>query len=212
MDYQIFFRRRGSVRPLGWSGLIVVACICNVLELLAYLCGSAYGSGWAVWIRKLIDALMATAVLLTAVIGKLLSPGVLKHVPGQVRRFISLGSPFAAVLLLVPTLLKAASTKQSHMVVNWIMFTLLLVAVLLLTLSRLVDAGLGNKYVFWRRIILNICMFAELVMLVFIHGSLRERIIMTIFQAYALLCVSFGNLLLPTAIVSRNCPEASCTT
>jgi hypothetical protein len=144
---------------------------------------------------------MATAVLLTAVIGKLLSPGVLKHVPGQVRRFISLGSPFAAVLLLVPSLLKAASTKQSHMVVNWIMFTLLLVAVLLLTLSRLVDAGLGNKYVFWRRIILNICMFAELVMLVFIHDSLRERIIMTIFQAYALLCVSFGNLLLPTAIV-----------
>lgn len=202
MDYKIFFRSRGSVKPLGWSGLIAVACICNVLELLAYLCWSAYATGSAVWIRNLIDALMTTMVVLIAVIGKLLSPGVLKHVPGQVRRFISLGSPFVAVLLLVLSLLKAAATKQSHMVVNWIMFTVLLVAVLLLTLSRLVDAGrLGNKYVFWRRVILNICMFAELVMLVFIHDSLRERIVMTIFQAYALLCVSFGNLLIPTAIV-----------
>jgi hypothetical protein len=82
------------------------------------------------------------------------------------------------------------------------MFTLLLVTVFLLTVSRLlVDTGLGNKYIFWRRLILNICMFAELVMLVFVHDDLIYRINMAIFQIYALLCVSFGNLLMPAAFI-----------
>lgn len=44
-------------------------------------------------------------------------------------------------------------------------------------------------------------MFAELVMLVFIHDNLNHRITMTLFQVYALLSLSIANLLIPTTIV-----------
>jgi hypothetical protein len=44
-------------------------------------------------------------------------------------------------------------------------------------------------------------MFAELVMLVFIHDNLNHRITMTLFQVYALLSLSIANLLIPAIIV-----------
>jgi hypothetical protein len=44
-------------------------------------------------------------------------------------------------------------------------------------------------------------MFAELMMLVFIHDSLTHRIVMALFQVYALSSVLFGNLLMPTAVM-----------
>lgn len=155
MDYQLLFRSRGSVRPLGWTGLIAVAWLSNAIVLLDYLLPAAASASTALIPNLIFKALSIFVQLLTAVIGKLLSPGALKLLPRPVRRAISLSSPLIAILLLVPSLVKANSTKQAHMVANWVLFVLLLAAVLLLTVSRLrfprivkllEDAGLGSKH------------------------------------------------------------------
>ncbi|WVZ66902.1 hypothetical protein U9M48_016060 [Paspalum notatum var. saurae] len=209
MDYQLFFRSRGALGPLGWSGLTVVVMLSNAMVLLD-LCQWKPSPGLA-WVQGLVEALKLGLLILSAVIGKLLSPGALKLLPKPLRRATSLYSPLVAVMLLVPSIMHANPTStKAHAVANWVVLVLLLLAVLLVTISRLrfprvikliTDiTGLGsNKQVFWRRLILNLCLFAGLVMLVLIHQYFQHRIILVAFQIHALLSVLAGNLQIPTA-------------
>ncbi|WVZ64816.1 hypothetical protein U9M48_014286 [Paspalum notatum var. saurae] len=117
-----------------------------------------------------------------------------------------------AVMLLVPSIVHANPTStKAHAVANWVVLVLLFLGVLLVTISRLRfprviklitnTTGLGsNKQVLWRRLILNMCMFAELVMLVLMHQYFPYRISVVTFQLYALLSVSSsGDLQITTA-------------
>ncbi|CAL5083231.1 unnamed protein product [Urochloa decumbens] len=100
-------------------------------------------------------------------------------------------------------------------------FLLLLAVVLLLTISRLrfpsiiklVDRALGSKQVFWHRVILNSCMLATGVMLVFMvgypaefitrryHYYLYYQVINIVLEVSATAIVSLGNLQIPAAIL-----------
>ncbi|VAH27271.1 unnamed protein product [Triticum turgidum subsp. durum] len=97
--------------------------------------------------------------------------------------------------------LKASTTKLT-------VYLILSVVVLLLTVSRLqfprivklVDCTLGNKIVFWRRVIMNLCMLAAMVLpIVTSHGDVRGAMIML--DIFGLMIASFGNLQIPAAVV-----------
>ncbi|GJN10292.1 hypothetical protein PR202_ga28374 [Eleusine coracana subsp. coracana] len=66
----------------------------------------------------------------------------------------------------------------------------------------------GTKHVltvsqgtFWHRVLLNICMFVELVMLVLVPGHKATQSVMLAYELLALLLVSFGNLQIPAALI-----------
>ncbi|XP_062198186.1 uncharacterized protein LOC133900915 [Phragmites australis] len=218
MDYRLFFHTRGAVRPLGWNGLIVVVCLSNVrMYLIMFRHKYLYESlvhEKGVRIFAIYRALLIGLFVLTAAIGQFLSPGALKLLSKPLRRAASLCSPLVAVLLLVPSI---PYSKKGHMVpmytlrntmAKWIAFLVLFLAALLLTVSRLrspriiklVDCVMGSKKVFWRRLILSLCMLAALLMLVFMIDPF-DQIVMITYQLYALLVVSFGNLQIPAALV-----------
>lgn len=130
MDYR-------SVRPFGWSGLIAVALLSSIMILLRDIWHAVYFSRLAAWIPKLVGSLGTIVIILTAVIGKFLSPAALELLSKPVRRAISLFSPLVALLLMFPSVVTATYTKQHNTVAKWVVFILLLVVVLLLTVSRL---------------------------------------------------------------------------
>jgi hypothetical protein len=67
------------------------------------------------------------------------------------------------------------------------------------SIIKLADSAAGRKLIFWRKIVMNLCMFVAAVMLVVTSGSLGILIIL--FQAYGLMVVSFGNLQVPAALL-----------
>ncbi|KAL6657479.1 hypothetical protein ACP70R_005259 [Stipagrostis hirtigluma subsp. patula] len=197
-DYQLFFYTRGAVRPLGWSGLIVVVWLSNIMALLSLCLCAVGGTGW---ISKLITALIITVPILTAAVGQFISPRALKLVSKPVRRALSLGGPLVAVLLMVPVIFMSIP-KNRNIVATWILFVLLFLAVLMLTLSRihcppvakLLDIALGSQKVFKRRLLMSMCMLAELLLLALMSDDPFYRISMIPYQACALVSVSLGNL------------------
>jgi len=92
---------------------------------------------------------------------------------------------------------------------KWTVFTVLFLAVLLLTISRLrlpritqlVGRALGRKQVFWRRLIMNLCMLIALAMVVFMHDDPLYSAFMVVYMVYAIVVVSFGNLQVPAAVL-----------
>ncbi|WVZ64817.1 hypothetical protein U9M48_014286 [Paspalum notatum var. saurae] len=64
MDYQLFFRSRGALRPLGWSGLTVVVMLSASMVLLD-LYQWKLSPGLA-WVRGLIEALKLGLLILSA--------------------------------------------------------------------------------------------------------------------------------------------------
>lgn len=215
LDYQVFFHTRGAVRFLGWKGLVVIPSLSNVLNYL-FMISRDYLKASPKF-RYSRDQVLVLAslkfgmLILTAALGQLLSPGALKllrNIPP--RRSISLSSPLVAILMLAPSIhfsnspdLISVRPFRSTMA-KWTIFILLFLAVLLLTISRLrfrritelVDRALGSKQVFWRRLIMNLCMSVALAMVVFIQDSIYQ-IGMLIYVVYAIV----GNLQIPAAIV-----------
>ncbi|XP_044964602.1 uncharacterized protein LOC123424988 [Hordeum vulgare subsp. vulgare] len=190
LDYQVFFNTRGAFKPLGWSGPIVIACFSGVLEIL--------------WKEDLLDTWVLLLMVLLLALGRLiaaLSPRALKLlIRTPMCRAASVWSPLVAIVLL------ALSIKESndHSMIEWAVFLVLLVAVLVATISNLrftriskvVDSVLGSKQEFWRHVVINVCMIAVLCML----GFMLDGMMLTI-QLCALLVVSFGNFQIPAAVV-----------
>uniref|UniRef100_A0A0E0I509 BLE2 protein n=1 Tax=Oryza nivara TaxID=4536 RepID=A0A0E0I509_ORYNI len=128
-------------------------------------------------------------------------------------RAISLWSPVVAILLLAFPILQYYNRHMHKIIFRnsftvWIPYVLLSVTMLLLTISQLqfpiivnlVHGALGSKHVFWRRFILNSCMFAALVMLVVMFDP-DDRCGMIFIDICAILILSFGNLHIPAALV-----------
>ncbi|PUZ75124.1 hypothetical protein GQ55_1G124100 [Panicum hallii var. hallii] len=120
---------------------------------------------------------------------------------------MSLCSPLVAILLLAPSIQSSAEGTFRSTMAKWTVFIVLFLAVLLLTISRLrfrritqlVDRALGRKQVFWRRLIMNLCMLIALAMVVFMHDDPIYSAFLLVYALYAVLAVSFGNLQIPAA-------------
>ncbi|BAT02941.1 uncharacterized protein [Oryza sativa Japonica Group] len=206
LDYQLFFSTRGAFRLLGWSGLLTVAVYFSVV--LVILSRSLASIGGNVLVALLVDMAMLLAL------GQLLSPAALKLLCDPLRHAISLWSPLLAILLIGPCITVPSydfypgpfiSTNSET---QWIMYLVLSLFVLLATISRLrlpcirklADSFPNTKQSVWRQIILNLCMLAAIVMLVFIFSELGPYA-MIVYQLCALVVVSFGNFQIPAAVV-----------
>lgn len=168
----------------------MIACFSGVLEIL--------------WKEDLLDTWVLLLMVLLLALGRLiaaLSPRALKLlIRTPMCRAASVWSPLVAIVLL------ALSIKESndHSMIEWAVFLVLLVAVLVATISNLrftriskvVDSVLGSKQEFWRHVVINVCMIAVLCML----GFMLDGMMLTI-QLCALLVVSFGNFQIPAAVV-----------
>ncbi|KAF7007182.1 hypothetical protein CFC21_022142 [Triticum aestivum] len=200
LDYQLFFNTRGAFRPLGWSGLIVIACFSGILEFLSKFLWKDL---------MMVDVLLLAAALLLLALGRLITVlfqrALKRLIYNWMRRAASLWtlwSPLVAIVLLAPSMSKDRSMIQ------WGVFAVLLVAVVIATISnlrykrisKLVDNVLGSKQEFWRKVTINLCMIAALGMLMYMLDE-NERSMMITFEVCALLIVSFGNLQIPAAVV-----------
>ncbi|GJM95979.1 hypothetical protein PR202_ga12779 [Eleusine coracana subsp. coracana] len=203
LDYQVFFYTRGAVRPVGWNGLLVVVCLSNVLVNLIIM--TRKKRKYSPTVMDEFRRAMITMLILTAAIRQILSVGALKLLSETLRRFASLWSPLVAIILLVPPMTYG---NDNFSIGEWMVFLLLFLVVLLLTVSRLrypriiklVDSTLGRKLASWRRLILNLCMLASLVMVLFVQDDPVCLGLMMGYELYALVVVSFGNLQIPAAI------------
>ncbi|KAL6657072.1 hypothetical protein ACP70R_004852 [Stipagrostis hirtigluma subsp. patula] len=216
LDYQLFFNSRGAFRPLGWNGLVVVVFFTSVLVFMEnyYYHYYLYGLG------------MPIVMAVPHVVGRFLCPGVGRLlICNPLRRAISLWSPLVVILFLVLSVfhqskhsfddyevvlpISKVQKYQARVPKLQALVVVLSVVVFLLTISRLrfpkitilVARALGSKQVLWRRVILNLCMLAAGVMLVFIPPFGFLSIITGIFEVSAVAIVSLGNLQIPAAIV-----------
>ncbi|TVU41170.1 hypothetical protein EJB05_14669, partial [Eragrostis curvula] len=202
MDYQLFFHTKSAVRPLGWNGLIVIVYLSNIQSYLFML---------AKFIQLPMTFRTLTLLLILVVpsiLGIFQSSGALELLSKRLRDAISLFSPLFATILLVPLIAKL-TTRDTR--AKWIvLFTLLFLAVLLLTINKFrfqrnrklpSEHARIKQRTFKHRLILNLCMFAELVMLVAMPGHPHIRTVMFTYEACALVLLSFGNLQIPAAMI-----------
>jgi len=217
LDYQAFFHTRGAVRSLGRKGLVIIVSLSNVLNYLFVILTKHLNASpeFRDPRRRYVVALKLRnlnfgMLILTALLGRLLVPEALKLLNIPLRRSMSLCSPLVAILLLAPSIQSSSEGTFRSTMTNktmWTVFIVLFLAVLLLTISRLrfrriiqfVDRALGRKQVFWRRLIVNLCMLIALAMVVFMHDDREYSILMLRYEIYAIVVVSFGNLQIPAA-------------
>ncbi|XP_037476043.1 uncharacterized protein LOC119353527 [Triticum dicoccoides] len=198
LDYQLFFNTRGAFRPLGWSGLIVIACFSGILEIIWKVL-------WKKYLTKFDGSLLIAVTLSLLALGwSITVQRALKLlICNPMRRAASvwtLWGPLVAIVLLAP------SISIDGSMIEWAVFAVLLVAVLITTISnlrftrisKLVDSVLGSKQEFWRKVTINMCMIVALGLLVLNED---DASMMIAFEVCALLIVSFGNLQIPAAVV-----------
>ncbi|KAI5008466.1 hypothetical protein ZWY2020_009514 [Hordeum vulgare] len=202
LDYQLFFRTRGAFRSLGPDGLILLVCFFNVLACIG-----------VIWDNNEVVRILTLSMVIL-VIGTVLFPETaIPPMCNPLRHTLSLWSPVVATLLLCPSVLyrvddESIIARISFSTRKLTVYLVLFVVVLLLTVSRLqfpaivklVDWALGNKIVFWRRVIMNLCMLVAIVMPIFtFHGILRKGVIL--FDIFVVMIASFGNLQIPAAVL-----------
>ncbi|CAN6206307.1 unnamed protein product [Urochloa humidicola] len=217
LDYQLFFRTRGAVRPLGWNGLTIIVCLSHA-ALYLFMIRKTYWYAYpkhSARILKIFKALALGMLIVPAALGQILSLGALKLLSKRLQRATSLCIPLVAIMLLAPAIpyyyegVTVVGYTLRNTMVKWIIFLILFLAVLVLTISRLhypriiklTEYGLGSKHVFWCRLIQNFCMVAALVILAFMHDDPFYRSVMITYEVYTLVVVTFGNLQIPAAVI-----------
>uniref|UniRef100_A0A0E0QC22 BLE2 protein n=1 Tax=Oryza rufipogon TaxID=4529 RepID=A0A0E0QC22_ORYRU len=210
LDYQLLFRSTGALRLLGWNGMLIVIVYFSAMLMLS----TNYGSdenGDKFFTVSLPGVIVGMALLVAT--GKMLSGAALKLLCNPLRRAISLWSPLFAILLLgvcigVQRDHGSKNTKTSRTLLC--LYLVLFSFVLLPTISRLrfpcivklVGNVLCRKLLPWRQVILNMCMLAAIVMLVFIFSEeLSAQLLIIVYEVSALLLLSFGNFQIPAAAV-----------
>ncbi|XP_052162408.1 uncharacterized protein LOC127779622 [Oryza glaberrima] len=198
LDYQLFFGTRGDFSLLGWNGLLIVMVYLSAVPVLL----SKYVSG-------LSTAAIVGMVMMSVAIGRMLPLGLLCC---PLRRAISLWSPLLAILLIGPSIRQShdADNKNSNIRTLPYLHRVLFFFVLLPTISRLrfpcivklVGNVLCRKLLPWRQVVLNMCMLAAIVMLVFIFSAkLTYQLMIIVYEVSALLFLSSGNFQIPAAVV-----------
>ncbi|KQK14904.1 uncharacterized protein LOC100833441 [Brachypodium distachyon] len=203
MEYRLVFNNRGAFRPFGSNGLIMMVCFLNLSVILLRE------------VEPTILVISGVLAMTTLVIGWFLSRSGLKlPICHPLRRATSLWSPVVGILLLVPSLSYHSRgylyghDQRQYIFAKFLVFTSLLAAVLLVSISRLrfpsivklVDRSLGSRQVFWRRVILYFCMVGALITHLCMLGP-HGRVLIIIILACALAVVSFGNFQVPAAVL-----------
>uniref|UniRef100_A0A0D9X291 Uncharacterized protein n=1 Tax=Leersia perrieri TaxID=77586 RepID=A0A0D9X291_9ORYZ len=124
-EYQLFFRTRGALRPFSWNRVIVVICLNDVAVFLAS--------------TKSKELHVQSVHILMLVAATLPFPRVHKCKAGPLRHATSQLSPLVVMLLLVPCLLgkNTIPAPKGNLLIARVFYTLLLVMVLLLTITKL---------------------------------------------------------------------------
>ncbi|CAL5084403.1 unnamed protein product [Urochloa decumbens] len=222
LDYQLFFDTRGAFRPLGWNGLTVVVSFTSLFVFLrnSDMISMIYERRTMYWTMYWMSYLMVAALLALPVY-RFLLPGLARLLGHDLlHRVIWLWSPLVPFLFMglsIRFLDSREFVTSVSVTANLVAFLLLLAVVLLLTISRLqfpsiirlVHRTLGSKQVFWQRVILNSCMLATGVMLVFMAaypaGIFSYSYLLyghvLILEVSATAIVSLGNLQIPAAIL-----------
>ncbi|XBI99465.1 hypothetical protein VPH35_019540 [Triticum aestivum] len=204
LDYRLFFRSRGSFKSLSWNAMILVLCFSNVLVCIL------------IWNKYATIQIPALPLAVLAISPSLFPGAARLLICNLLCRAMSLWSPVVAVLLLGPSApysfdedfnIHKLSFKNS--IAKLTMYLVLFVVVLLATISRLqfpgimklVDLTLGRRIIYWRRVILNLCMLAAVAMFVFTFEGVGWIVILIFKLCGLVVIVSFGNLQIPAAVL-----------
>ncbi|KAM3371457.1 hypothetical protein ACQJBY_018712 [Aegilops geniculata] len=204
LDYRLFFRSRGSFKSLSWNAMILVLCFSNVLVCIL------------IWNKYATIQIPALPLAVLAISPSLFPGAARLLICNLLCRAMSLWSPVVAVLLLGPSVpysfdedfnIHKLSSKNS--IAKLTMYLILFVVVLLATISRLqfpgimklVDLTLGSRIIYWRRVILNLCMLAAVAMFVFTFEGVGWIVILIFKLCGLVVIVSFGNLQIPAAVL-----------
>lgn len=199
LDYQLFFHTERAVRPLGWNRLTVIVCLSCILNYLNRLIITDFERISLYPVYNVIAVVLAVLLLLAPVVlGPFQSSrAISKLICKPLRNATSLCSPLVAVLMMVPMIVKFTPTETA----NWVVFGVLFLVIIPLTISRLrPEPAVVNRQVFLHRLVLNLCICVELVFLVFISGDLNTQVTVFLYDVYALVVLSFGNLQIPAAV------------
>ncbi|KAG8099226.1 hypothetical protein GUJ93_ZPchr0013g33850 [Zizania palustris] len=212
LEYQFFFRTRGAFRRPRLSRLVLIVCSAEILVLaMAKLASSLERRVGPVNVTPF--AILGVEMLLF-VLAKLALPVILNLLCDPHSRAMSLWSPMAAVLLLIPCLFLETSIPKSHqdrLHAAKRVFVSLLAAVVLVTTSRLrfqcitsvVDGPVCQKMLFLpilRPTILFLCMCTVIGMLGYLYWGSAFVGLVVFFLVFALVVESFGNLQIPAAV------------
>ncbi|KAL5197514.1 hypothetical protein ABZP36_001026 [Zizania latifolia] len=208
LEYQFFFRTRGAFRRPRLSRLVLIVCAAEILVFAMVKLASS--------LEHRVGPVNVTPFgilgvnMLLFVLAKLVLPVILNLLCDPQSRAMSLWSPLAAVLLLIPCLFLETSIPREHqdrLHTAKCVFVLLLAAVILITTSRLrfqwitlvVDGPVCQKMLFLRPVILFLCMCTVVGMLGYLYwGSdfvglipaAVARIVIALIQPTTAFCVN----------------------
>jgi hypothetical protein len=221
LEYQFFFRTRGAFRRPRLIRLILIVCMAEAmvcvmakfrfanfrLAKFRWSPAPVYHLG-PVKVTPFITLGMTMSLF---VVAKLVCPVILKLFGDPQLRAVSLWSPLAAILLLVPCLfLETSIPHPDRLPALRKYFALLLTAVIIVTITKLqfrcitsiVNSPCCRKMSFLRPVILFLCMCAVIAILGSLYSDSAYIVApMAFFLIFALVLESFGNLQIPAAVV-----------
>uniref|UniRef100_A0A0D9X2B3 BLE2 protein n=1 Tax=Leersia perrieri TaxID=77586 RepID=A0A0D9X2B3_9ORYZ len=200
LEYQFFLRTRGAFRRPRLNGVALIVC---VIDVMVY-CMAKFGIfRWSLtYPITLIPGKVTTVSILVMTIAlfmlaKLVCPVILNLFCTPQLTAISLWSPLAAILLLVPCLFLETSVPQpDRLLAAKNFFALPLTAVIIVTVSKLqfqwitsiVNSPIVRKMLFMRPLILFLCMCSAIVILGYLYlDSIYIILPMVLFLIYALI-------------------------
>ncbi|KAF8679200.1 hypothetical protein HU200_045969 [Digitaria exilis] len=178
MDYELFFGTRGALTPIGLNGLVIIVYLNGLLSMVARKTEDLIP---LVILLPALGILGAVCQFVYAGIRRLLvachplcrRARKLLVAWSPLCRWISLWSPMVAIALLGPCVPGGDNDDPfaaEKSVGWWTIYAVLLLAVLMVTISRmefpgiikLADYALGDKQECWRRLVLSLCMIGAI--------------------------------------------------
>uniref|UniRef100_A0A0D3GUE6 BLE2 protein n=1 Tax=Oryza barthii TaxID=65489 RepID=A0A0D3GUE6_9ORYZ len=220
LEYQFFFRTRGAFRRPRLIRLVLIVCMTEAMVIvMAKFRFANFRLAKFRWSPtpvyhlgpvKVTPFIILGMTMSLFVVAKLVCPVILKLFGDPQLRAVSLWSPLAAILLLVPCLFLETSIPHPDRLPRLKeYFALLLTAVIIVTITKLqfrcitslVNSPCGHKMSFLRPVILFLCMCAVIAILGYLFSDSAYIVApMAFFLIFALVLESFGNLQIPAAV------------
>uniref|UniRef100_A0A0E0I502 BLE2 protein n=1 Tax=Oryza nivara TaxID=4536 RepID=A0A0E0I502_ORYNI len=205
LEYQFFFRTRGAFRRPRWNRVVLILCMAEIMVYVVekfQWSPASYSHQHYGPVRVTTLGIMGMTMCVFVLMKNVCPPILNLFCDPQVQlRAISLWSPLAVILLSAPSLFLEKSAPVAKEI-----FTFLLTAVIVVTISRLqfqwitslVNGPVVRKMLFLRPVILFLCTGAAIV--IFGYRSWHGLGFIVFFLIFALVLESFGNLQIPAAV------------
>ncbi|EEC82583.1 hypothetical protein OsI_27136 [Oryza sativa Indica Group] len=205
LEYQFFFRTRGAFRRPRWNRVVLILCMAEIMVYVVekfQWSPASYSHQHYGPVRVTTLGIMGMTMCVFVLMKNVCPPILNLFCDPQVQlRAISLWSPLAVILLSAPSLFLEKSAPVAKEI-----FTFLLTAVIVVTISRLqfqwitslVNGPVVRKMLFLRPVILFLCTGAAIVNLG--YRSWHGLGFIVFFLIFALVLESFGNLQIPAAV------------